>query len=499
MKNRINNLEKSPFAKYSAEEELEIIDDIYFEPKYYSELIELLSSGVSRFILGKRGQGKSATIYKLFNDLSKNHTLPLLITRYDGIPLINNENHILYRIMQTLTIGIAKHLFENKKDKKQLTKLQKQRVSFFIELFYEEHCSNQFIESAKIIRNKKLLNKWYHIFNRNFLQLVNAIINGTVNVSSLIIRQSIGLDGESNSSTFKEYIKEFPQKPINSYTMKDVAQWDRNKLLSMLNILIECSKALNYNSIVILFDKIDEFPLINADVEKVTDFTIEILSDTDLLYSDKLSIVFSLWSEIKRSLNRRGVRFDKFKEIDIRWTTNELEPLIDKRLEHFSIDKTNPVTLKSLIPSDNDRNTLLKLADHSPRSLIRLLGDIYIEDYQKIGVTSFTSKAISNGFINFCRKFDYESQSPSKLGKSTDLISWINRILRIRKETFSIEDLNTVFTLKTPTSVKHIEMMIKLGLIKENYMQTYGGETIYAVIDPKIKFLMTRSVLELDQ
>jgi hypothetical protein len=489
----------SPFANYSAEEELEILDDIYFEPKYYSELIELLSSGVSRFILGKRGQGKSATIYKLFNDLSKNHTLPLLIMRYDGIPLTKNENHILYRIMQTLTIGIAKHLFEHKKDKNKLTKLQRERISFFIELFYEEHCSNQFIESAKTIKQKKSLNKWFRIFNRSFLQLVNALLNGTVNVSSQIIKQSIGLDSDNEKAVFKEYIKEIPEKPINNYSIDDVAKWERNKLISMLNILIEISKSLEYNSIVILFDQIDEFPLINADVEKVTDFTIEILSDTSLLYSDKLSIVFSLWSEIKRSLNKRGVRFDKFKDIDIRWKTNELEPLINKRLKHFSIDKTSPVTLDSLMPFENDRNTLLVLADHSPRSLIRLLGDIYNEDYMEKGVSSFTPKAISNGFINFCRTFDYESQSPSKLGKSTDLISWINRILRIRKDTFSIDDLSSIFTLKTPTSVKHIDMMMKLGLIRENYMQTENGDAVFEVIDPKIKFLMTRGILDLDQ
>ena len=132
----------------------------------------------------------------------------------------------------------------------------------------------------------------------------------------------------------------------------------------MVNFLIEASKTLGYKSIVVLFDKIDEFPLINSDVDKVTDFTFEVLSDTEFLYADKLSIVFSLWSEVKRSLNKRGVRFDKFKEIDIRWNREELEPLIDKRLKEFSIDKTNPVTLSQLIPNENDKNIAIELSDH---------------------------------------------------------------------------------------------------------------------------------------
>jgi hypothetical protein len=499
MTNRISNLTGSPFAFYSAEEELQFLDEIYYEPKYYNELKELLSSGVSRFILGQRGQGKSATIYKLFNDLSKNHTLPLLIARYDDIPLTQNENHILYSIMQTMTMGIANHLFENPKSRKKLTKLQQQRVSFFIELFYDEHCSSQFIESAKVIRNKKLNNRIRRFFNKKLLNTLNTVINGTVHITTSYLKQNTGLETGNESNIFKEYLKALPEKPINSYSIDEVAKWDRSKLLGMLNVLIECSKTLEFDSIVILFDKIDEFQKINGDVDKVTDFTIEILSDTDLLYSDKLSIVFSLWSEVKRSLNKRGIRFDKFKDVDTRWKTSELEPLINKRLKHFSKDKLSPVTLKILMPREEDRKTALELADHSPRSLIRLMGEIYNEDYQQKNLTAFTNDAISNGFISFCKGFDYESQTPSKQGKGNDLVNWINRLLRLRKTQFSIEDLNAAFTQKSNISIKHIETMVKLGLIKENYMKTPQGDNMYEIVDPKIKFLIKRQILDLGQ
>jgi hypothetical protein len=496
---RIHNIDKSPFAKYSAEEELEILDEIYYEPRYYNELLELLSSGVSRFVLGQRGQGKSATIYKLFNDLSKNHTLPLLITRYDGIPLTKNENFLLYRIMQAMTIGIAKHLFENKKAKNKLAKLQQERLSFFIELFYDEQCSSTFIDSAKAIRKKKSHNYWSRFFNKNILGLLNTIINGTVNVTSSLIKSTIGLEDGNKELVYKEYIKEIEQKSIESHTIEEVANWERDKLLKMLNFLIETAKSLEYESIVILFDKIDEYQEINSDVEKVTDFAIEILSDTDLLYSEKLSIVFSLWSEVKRSLNRRGIRFDKFKEIDIRWRTDELEPLINHRLKSFSIDKSNPVTLLSLIPNENDRKTIIELADHSPRALIRLLGEIYNEDYQEKNIVSFSATSISKGLITFCTKFDYESQQPSKTGKRSDLINWIERALRIRKHTFSIEDMNQSFSHKTSVSIKHIEEMIKLGIVKDSYNKTHDGASLYDIVDPKIKYLISRGVMKLDQ
>ena len=99
----------------------------------------------------------------------------------------------------------------------------------------------------------------------------------------------------------------------------------------MLNFLIKTSETLGFKSIAILFDKIDEFQAINGDVEKITDFSYEILTDTDLLLSNNISIIFSLWSEVKKSLNKRGVRFDKFKEVDTVWRKDELPKIIINR------------------------------------------------------------------------------------------------------------------------------------------------------------------------
>lgn len=67
---KIKNISRPPFAQYSAEEELDL-EAIYFEQQNYQELLELTKSGVSRFILGQRGQGKSATIHHLITDLRK--------------------------------------------------------------------------------------------------------------------------------------------------------------------------------------------------------------------------------------------------------------------------------------------------------------------------------------------------------------------------------------------------------------------------------------------
>ena len=86
--------------------------------------------------------------------------MPLLITRYDGIPLQENENYFLYKILQVLVNGITKQLFENPKKRKKLNDSQRKQLAYFIELFYDSQFAQEYYEKAREIRKKK---KWYSI------------------------------------------------------------------------------------------------------------------------------------------------------------------------------------------------------------------------------------------------------------------------------------------------------------------------------------------------
>jgi len=153
--NTIYNIRNNPFAKYSAEEELEALGEIFYQQRYYPALIELSIQGVSRFILGQRGQGKSATIYHLQDDLRTNNILPVLITRYDDFPLKENENYFLYSMIQGITFELAKHLYERPKDRKKLSASLRSELAFLIEAFYEPHCGDEFIEFSEEAKNEK--------------------------------------------------------------------------------------------------------------------------------------------------------------------------------------------------------------------------------------------------------------------------------------------------------------------------------------------------------
>ena len=494
---KIQNISDNPFARFSAEEE-EDLRSIFLKPRYYDALKSNARQGNSRILVGQRGLGKSATIHMLFEDLKANRTLPLLITRYEGIPLTNNKGYFLYKIVQSLTKRLAEHLFRNRKDAKLLSKEQRGHLSYLIELFYDDEIAEDYLKQAQVIKSKKRNNWFRRLFNRN-LKLINGVVNGAIKITSSVVRQSMGLPDNDEATTNATIIDEIPMSEINGLSMKEVVNKGNDKLLAMLKLLVEIALRLNYDSIVVLFDKIDEFSEINADINKVADFTLPILKDTDFLYTNKLSIVFSLWSEVKRTLNNRGVRFDKFQDIDISWRDEELEHIIDKRLFYYSINKKVPVTLKSLVPFDNDRRTILSLAGGSPRSLISLMSRLYDEEMgneaSEGDVVSFSSATISKGLIEFCRRFDYESLQPSKVSDKNNYYNWLNKVLLMKKPYFTISELCDVFVIKATTARNYISQMEKLGIISPDV--SGDDNTTYRTTDPRINYLMSRGVTSL--
>lgn len=498
MKNNIVNIKGNPFLQRSAEDELDFLEEIYYKPTYYDELIDNAINGASRMLIGQRGLGKSATIHVLFKELQQNETLPLLITRYDSIPLINNEEFFLYKIMQTMCNGIALHLFKNKKDRKKLSKSQKEKLAFFIELFFDPQTAENYILCAKEIKSKQSWNIFRLFYNKS-LPLINGLLSGAIEFGSDFIRKSLGIsvNDVDISNIAKEYFKEADLLQIKSVPMEVVVSWGKEKLIILLKQLMGISHSIGYKSTVVLFDKIDEYPDINADVNKIVDFVKDILLDTDFLYTKDLSIVFSIWSDAKRALNKAGVRFDKFEDINIEWTDKELERLIDKRLKYYTINNNSVVSMETLVPNKTDRQTIIDLADKSPRSLIKLLGTLYNMEHDTEGIVSFRTDTLSKGMVSYCRNFDYFSNQSVKIGGKTDLYGWINKILQIKLINFTTDDVKREFNLSSKSTNTYIQNMSRFELIKENLEPTKDGMTSYRVVDPRLCFLISRGIQEL--
>jgi hypothetical protein len=338
-------------------------------------------------------------------------------------------------------------------------------------------------------------NFFFRLFNKWGVVPVNTLASSALSISSNFIRQSIGLEISDSPSVYKEYFGSIDE--INFDTLDiDKQDCSKDNLKQMLDQVLVIFKKLEFNTTIILFDKIDEYQELNQDVAKIGVFTSEILSDTELLLNANLAIGFSLWSELKSELSGT-VRFDKFGSIDVRWKAKDLELLIDKRINYFSINKDK--NLKDLMTNENDRNELFHISNKSPRDLISALSDIYREQSNNNqSANCFDGTSISNGLVNFCSNYDYDSIYPSKAGKNKEIKSMINKILGLRLTRFTVKQLNEAYNQNIPQSEGQIKLMINYKLICEEDILGPNNIKYYEVIDPKVEFLIKRIVVKIE-
>lgn len=495
---RINNISNHPFAQYSAEEESNL-EAIYYKQQYYQELLDLTKNGVSRFILGQRGQGKSATIHHLIGDLKKSSVLPVLIRRYDDYPKDNNKEYYLYSIIQGIVFALAEYLYANPKSIKKLNDTQKNEIGVLIEAFYDEWLAEEFLEKAKRIKQIRKINFWKRLWNYFGVGMANKALSTATQITAQLIQSYTGTNPNFSISE-GEYFQGVKYSEIKTMPKSEIVKFPPANLVKIVQNLVDISQVVGFGTVVILFDQIDEVRCVNSEVEKVAEFMLDFLSDTNLLYLRNLSIVISLWSEAKNQLNIKNIRFDKFKEIDIRWRDEELVKLMDKRLLFYSIDKNNPVTFSSLIPDHGDQEIIINLSGGSPRALITLMSYILSEEQSEDLITAFSADAISKGCIAFCKKFDYISFQPSRTGKGSNLKDWIVKLLRMRLTKFNLQQYCAFYSISSSSRIggKHVNQMLKFNLIKDALLPSKDGKPIYEVVDPRLIYLISRGVLEID-
>lgn len=488
---------RNPFSKKSSEQELDFLDDIFFEPNYYQALMDDLLNGDSRFIIGQRGHGKSSIINKLLEDLESKNLLIIKIDRFDSIPLKRNETALIKLILKYIVIKLSAYLFNNKKALKQLNKIDKEKLAFFHRVFYGTLSKNEYKDVYNCYHNVKRKNWLIRQFNRWGLGPVNAASSAFINMASDAVRQSLGLDKVDPSTVYKDYFGVLDEIKIDKINI-DKENYSKESLKQLLDDILSITRKVGFSNTTILFDKIDEFQELNQDITQIGNFTKEILSDTELLMNERLAIGFSLWSELKSELAGK-VRFDKFSSIDVRWLSRDLVPLINKRIKYFSVNKD--LTLEILVPLENEREQLIKVANKSPRDLISVLSEIY-QDQSNTNqvVTCFESPCVHRGIVSFCVGYDYDSIYPSssKAGKGKEIWAMVKRLLSMQLTRFTVKQLTDTFGQSTAQSEGQIKVMESYKLIREDDILGPNNEVYYEVIDPKVEYLIKHAITNIE-
>ncbi|MEH7115762.1 hypothetical protein V7124_25890, partial [Neobacillus niacini] len=122
----------NPFSRFSAEEEREYLNDIFQNPKYFQTILTDIKEGRTRFIVGERGIGKSALMFRLKEELEIENVLTILIDRFDNFKLENNEKDFLVEVIKQLVNFISVLTYTDKSILKNLNKYEKEKLVFFI-------------------------------------------------------------------------------------------------------------------------------------------------------------------------------------------------------------------------------------------------------------------------------------------------------------------------------------------------------------------------------
>lgn len=477
-------LKQNPFSKFSAEEEKEYLDKIYECPKDYLTILSDVKSGSSRYIMGDRGFGKSALMYKLTNDLEEADIFSVLIDSYDEIPLKNNGTDILYMLCNKVITSLGIRLLANKSKIKSLTSHERDKLSFLFLNFFESLSPKEIEASVENITKQKKINFVRKVFNYFFLKPINTVLSSTSDFIGSTVSKSLGLPQTIDSAVYKEFIKELEITQSNfQINLKKLSYKDLKNILKESAGIID---ALGYGRTIIFFDKIDEYRTLESRIDKIADFLEEICTDTEIIYFEKIGFEFIIWKKVKLPLADRNVRFDKAIPINITWTNEQLRNMVDSRLGYFSDKKIT--SLDSILNNDYIHE-IVSLANGSPRQLLQLLSHIYNEQ-NKINskVKKISDEAIMNGEKLFCQTFEYKSLFPTE-----NIISNINKLTKVGKIEFLISDLISTFKISAQTGNSWVGPMQNLGLIEE--IDNFGSKAKkYRIIDPKIVFLIKNNL-----
>ncbi|HAN18337.1 MAG: hypothetical protein A2X13_04440 [Bacteroidetes bacterium GWC2_33_15] len=484
----------NPFSTFSAEEEKSFLNDIYINPLFYETLKSDLLSGHSRFILGARGIGKTALILQLRNALDKDGAFTIIIDEFDGVSLKNNQVELTRLIIERVITNFCIKIAKDPKGLKKLDKYQKEKLSFIIKEFFQTLSKSQYEKLYNKTDNIRTRNTLKNIWNNFFNKPINFLISGGIEIVAETARKSMGLPSIDGKEFYKNYVPELTIEQIEREKKPEKFLSNIKPLKEILNDLTEIIHAAGFKTSIVFFDKIDEYTKLNGGISAVSDFLSAFLKDTTILMNKSYSLVFSLWDVLKPELTNNGVRFDKIKPIDITWQTDNLREILNKRIRFFSGGKK---VINDIILSDNKLNEIITLSNNSPRYLFRQLSYIYDQQAEINKVSKvLTDEAIDKGQLVFSKSFEYYAIYPTKRGAKEDILTNINRLLKIGKTTIMTKDFVDAYKVSTPTAISYIKIVQEYNLVRE-LTETDGGAKMYDVLDPVLRHLIKYGITEI--
>ncbi len=264
-------LRKNPFSVYSAEEEKEYLNEVYFKPRYFDTIYESVANGASQFIFGGRGSGKSALVIELENLLKEKNSFTVVIGSYEGLSLENNEKDFLIRILEKCIKSFCLSTFKSPEILKKLDKFQKEKLAFLIKEFFVTTSKTEYEKSYSKATGFLPKNRLKRFWNSLISKPINILTSSIVEIGSDFVRKSFNLPDVDSKVFIKDYFPEFDLDKIEKGDIPrsvGTSRFFKNQIKDLTEIITTCG----YGSVVIFIDRIDEFSELNGKIDKIVLF-----------------------------------------------------------------------------------------------------------------------------------------------------------------------------------------------------------------------------------
>lgn len=479
-----------PFAVFTAESEKEKLKELFVKPSSYGPILDTFGRRSTVVICGERGTGKTALVLELERRVGSKR---LLVRLDDFSGLV--KNHSSNELYKFLLDALAERLFVFIASRQNLnfglSKDDKLILSYLLKFHTSQLSKQRLVEKMKQIQVPwyRKLGTWFY----NFIRTPgNVVATAAVESVSDLFCKSLGIPPQPPVTETREY---FPK--LSSETLNDMEEREANLVL-LTKVTDVAKKVGATDGVLYLLDKVDEDPKLEGDAEEIADFMEILLKDLKLLLHSDIQFVVSSWTVPLEYLKARGVRFQKLSVEQVAWAKSNLEEVLNKRVQIFSLGKVK--NYKAIFGPDVttcDMDALFKLANKNPRDLWHLHDGMmkaqYELDANQVTIGKAATERAIEKFVRMFNFYEYYPRNAKARANSMDVYAYIAHLQKLSSPEFTKNELNSQAGTGSSTN-NYVSAMKNMGLILETDQKGANGAVVYGIRDPKVVFAMSRGI-----
>ncbi|EMQ2876214.1 hypothetical protein V9N52_001455 [Vibrio navarrensis] len=402
-----------PFVKTNADEEPDL-ENYFVAPPYFDAVVGDASLPSASVVLAPRGAGKTALRRMVESQAVKSQFLAVTYDRFEfGADQTVDDVTLQYHLRNIITrvlVSFLSYLSDHPDVSKGFSREEKKQLSLFVSTYLGDLTGDRVQE---LMKELKSLPEKFKTFWSNNVGFMEPVIN--------FILKSNGLDKI-----------DLPDVKQEEKRLTDTYKYQMELLLNLV-------RKLNFKSIYILIDRVDETEKTGNNPEASYRLIQPIIKDLELLGIGGYGFKFFLWDRIE-PYYKIDARPDRVQQYRLGWNRLGLKNILKQRLLAYSDQKIDSLNSLLVTPMNIDLDdAICIMANSSPRNMIRFCESILAHQAERdVSSRSISAASIDQASVvfsgNLCSELYGEDimRSMQKIGKELFTISYVaNDVLKV--------------------------------------------------------------------